>query len=172
MVSRGSSHEQMARRRNGAAPVSRPDTRTRSESRVRAAVTKSTRRVWGGRDLNAPFLLEPLSPHPMRTMMGPLWHRHGVAPSSTYNRLVGRFASSRRSRCRGNTGGNIHPVRCVHSVHGSSQSGRLEADRRIYTRRSRLRALWTEWSVEVRVLSGALGKPRTAHDGAFGFLAT
>src|ERR1700744_5768995 len=29
-------------------------------------------------------------------------------------------------------------------------------------RRARLRALWTEWSVEVRVLSGALGKPRTA----------
>jgi hypothetical protein len=28
-----------------------------------------------------------------------------------------------------------------------------------------LRALWTEWSVEVRVLSGALGKPRVA--GAF-----
>ena len=27
-------------------------------------------------------------------------------------------------------------------------------------RRARLRALWTEWSVEVRVLSGALGKPR------------
>ena len=29
-------------------------------------------------------------------------------------------------------------------------------------RRARLRALWTEWSVEVRVLSGALGKPRVA----------
>ena len=29
-------------------------------------------------------------------------------------------------------------------------------------RRARLRALWTDWSVEVRVLSGALGKPRTA----------
>src|ERR1019366_93347 len=27
-------------------------------------------------------------------------------------------------------------------------------------RRARLRALWTDWSVEVRVLSGALGKPR------------
>ncbi len=29
-------------------------------------------------------------------------------------------------------------------------------------RRARLRALWTEWSVEVRVLSGALEKPRIA----------
>src|ERR1700722_4676729 len=29
-------------------------------------------------------------------------------------------------------------------------------------RRARLRALWTAWSVEVRVLSGALRKPRTA----------
>src|SRR3984885_12136037 len=32
-------------------------------------------------------------------------------------------------------------------------------------RRARLRALWTDWSVEVRVLSGALGKPREC--GAF-----
>ena len=29
-----------------------------------------------------------------------------------------------------------------------------------YTRATGLRALWTEWSVEVRVLSGALGEPR------------
>src|SRR3954467_7636726 len=32
-------------------------------------------------------------------------------------------------------------------------------------RRARLRALWTEWSVEVRVLFGALEKPRAC--GAF-----
>ena len=36
----------------------------------------------------------------------------------------------------------------------------LDAPGSIYTPGSRLRALWTEWSVEVRVLSGALGKPR------------
>jgi hypothetical protein len=35
----------------------------------------------------------------------------------------------------------------------------LDARGGIYTGRSRLRALWTAWSVEVRVLSGALGKP-------------
>src|SRR2546423_11248937 len=34
-------------------------------------------------------------------------------------------------------------------------------------RRARLRALWTEWSVEVRILSGALGEPRMVHGGAF-----
>jgi hypothetical protein len=34
----------------------------------------------------------------------------------------------------------------------------LDARELIYTRRSRLRALWTVWSVEVRVFSGALGK--------------
>src|SRR5947209_104534 len=38
----------------------------------------------------------------------------------------------------------------------------LDTRRSIYAGRSRLRALWTEWSVEVRVLSGALGKPRSA----------
>jgi Protein of unknown function (DUF1214) len=38
----------------------------------------------------------------------------------------------------------------------------LDARRSTYTTRIRLRALWTLWSVEVRVLSGALGKPRTA----------
>ena len=38
----------------------------------------------------------------------------------------------------------------------------LDARGSIYTGRSRLRALWTEWSVEVRVLSGAVGKPRKA----------
>jgi len=37
-----------------------------------------------------------------------------------------------------------------------------DAGRLIYASRPRLRALWTLWSVEVRVLSGALGKPRTA----------
>ena len=37
----------------------------------------------------------------------------------------------------------------------------LDAPGSISAPRSRLRALWTEWSVEVRVLSGALGKPRT-----------
>ena len=41
----------------------------------------------------------------------------------------------------------------------------LDGPGRIDTGRSRLRALWTVWSVEVRVLSGALGKPRFC--GAF-----
>ena len=41
----------------------------------------------------------------------------------------------------------------------------LDAPGSIYARRPRLRALWTEWSVEVRVLSGALGKP--PHRAAF-----
>ena len=36
----------------------------------------------------------------------------------------------------------------------------LDAPESIYARGTRLRALWTEWSVEVRVLSGALEKPR------------
>src|SRR5690242_6619372 len=40
-----------------------------------------------------------------------------------------------------------------------------DASRRNDTTPSRLRALWTVWSGEVRVLSGALGKPRTC--GAF-----
>jgi hypothetical protein len=35
----------------------------------------------------------------------------------------------------------------------------LDAHKRIDARRTRLRALWTEWSVEVRVLSGALESP-------------
>ena len=35
----------------------------------------------------------------------------------------------------------------------------LDARGSTYTPRSRLRALWTVWSVEVRVLSGALEKP-------------
>ena len=35
-----------------------------------------------------------------------------------------------------------------------------DAPRSIYAPRIGLRALWTEWSVEVRVLSGALEKPR------------
>src|SRR5437016_3983260 len=34
-------------------------------------------------------------------------------------------------------------------------------------RRARLRALWTVWSVEVRVLSGALGKPAWCMVGVF-----
>jgi hypothetical protein len=38
----------------------------------------------------------------------------------------------------------------------------LDAPGSIDTGRTRLRALWTVWSVEVRVFSGALGKPRTA----------
>ena len=36
----------------------------------------------------------------------------------------------------------------------------LDARGSIYAGRSRLRALWTVWSVEVRVFSGALGKAR------------
>jgi hypothetical protein len=43
----------------------------------------------------------------------------------------------------------------------------LDAAGRIYTTGTRLRALWTVWSVEVRVFSGALGKPRVSHVGAF-----
>ena len=38
----------------------------------------------------------------------------------------------------------------------------LDARGSIYAPCARLRALWTLWSVEVRVLSGALEKPRTA----------
>ena len=38
----------------------------------------------------------------------------------------------------------------------------LDAAQSIHTTRTWLRALWTDWSVEVRVLSGALGKPRSS----------
>jgi hypothetical protein len=39
--------------------------------------------------------------------------------------------------------------------------GDLDAGGTIYAGRTRLRALWTDWSVEVRVLSGALRENRT-----------
>ena len=43
----------------------------------------------------------------------------------------------------------------------------LDAAKRIHTARTWLRALWTVWSVEVRVFSGAWRKPRMC--GAFSF---
>src|SRR4051812_22816236 len=62
---------------------------------------------------------------------------------------------------------------------GKNAPGREQA--RLYTRRppracggtgrrARLRALWAEWPVEVRILSGALEKPRDG--GVFLFLAS
>ena len=63
--------------------------------------------------------------------------------------------------------GNIHPV------HGQVEKPpnlrALDLRKLIYGRRLRLRALWTEWSVEVRVLSGALGKALLRHAGPFLF---
>ena len=52
--------------------------------------------------------------------------------------------------------GNIRPVQPVQRVQKTAQLRSLDAGKRIDAGRPRLRALWTEWSVEVRVLSGAL----------------
>jgi hypothetical protein len=63
---------------------------------------------------------------------------------------------------RDNTRDNIH---CVHPSSASTKPPNLDdldAPGSIYTGHTRLRALWTVWSVEVRVLSGGLEKPRPA----------
>ena len=60
---------------------------------------------------------------------------------------------------RDNTRDNIHPFYCVQCVHQTSQFGPSGRPWK-HLHGPRLRALWTLWSVEVRVLSGALGKPR------------
>ena len=58
----------------------------------------------------------------------------------------------------------VHPG--VRGAPGQGYTGRPRACGGI-GRRARLRALWTDWSVEVRVLSGALGKAPL--DGAFSY---
>ena len=63
---------------------------------------------------------------------------------------------------RGNTRSNIHSVNASNASSKSTNLDDLDARGNIYAPCTGLRALWTLWSVEVRVLSGALGKPRTA----------
>jgi hypothetical protein len=59
---------------------------------------------------------------------------------------------------RDNTRDNIHPFHPLHCVQKTPRFARSGAVHRIHTRRTWLRALWTDWSVEVRVFSGALAK--------------
>ncbi len=68
---------------------------------------------------------------------------------------MGRFSPSLGSRL----GAHALPRSALRAIRRQGYTGRPRACGGI-GRRARLRALWTDWSVEVRVLSGALGKPR------------
>jgi hypothetical protein len=61
---------------------------------------------------------------------------------------------------RGNTRGNIILSNASNASSKPTNVDDLDARGGIYASCARLRALWTLWSVEVRVLSGALGKAR------------
>src|SRR5262249_3731323 len=62
---------------------------------------------------------------------------------------------------RGNTVATSIPSRMSVASQNPRKLDPPDAAGRSYASRIGLRALWTEWSVEVRVLSGALAKPRT-----------
>jgi hypothetical protein len=75
---------------------------------------------------------------------------------------VRRRLGVRRGPPADNTGDNIQPSQSLKCVPKTFDLGDLAAAERIHTGPIWLRALWTLWSVEVRVLFGALGEaPQT-----------
>ena len=130
----------------------------------------------------------PLAPHPgpSRAVLGHVrsrarqLHEEGPARATLQSRQSGAPRPARQSlgirprpaarparagfqgrqrREDGAPRNNIHPVRYGQSVQRISQFGRSGRPWTHPPRRTRLRALWTEWSVEVRILGRTWENP-------------
>jgi hypothetical protein len=95
------------------------------------------------------FVAEPAAPSGLL-----LWAGEGAALSDPWDPLRSHGVTTLLTTSTPSIASNASSK--PHDLHD------LDAAHSIHTTRTWLRALWTEWSVEVRVLSGALEKPRVA----------